>query len=576
MAQARNVWLAVAVFFLCSSSESQTSPPQSQNSSTPTKQQVEQPATVLKVTTRLVVVDVVATDGHGRAVTDLKPEDFTITEDGKRQEVRVFSFHHPPLARATSAAEKAPKLPPNVFSNIPRYSREQSLNIILLDFLNTDFEDQAYARQQVLKYLGNIPDGEPVAVALYTLGRKLRLVQDFTNDFGDLRNAVNGVKDQRSLAQDSSAVGVVIDNPVHVRVKELSKVYEGTEQLDRRVQYTLEGLAELAKNLSGYPGRKNLIWISAAFPIGIAPDDAPGLYTFDKLRDYEQAMASVSQALVDAQVAVYPVDPRGPLSAVQYAGQHNDALDRDPATGIPEYSSMKRVAQFTGGVAFYNQNNLDDAIRSSIADGATYYTLAYYPVSKNWNGAFRRIAVKVDRPDVKLRHRPGYYAIKARDTQAPGQMFAAFSQALNIDSPISTGFRFEAGVVQPSEETQNRVFVNFALDPHAVSFEKQDDGLQHATVDCAVQAYTEKGQLIKTDAGTLNVALDAQAFSKTMESYLLARVPIDLPPGPYVLRLGVMDEHTGLIGTTNARVTVNASTTVPGSKPGEKKPSSNN
>ncbi|HEY6254155.1 MAG TPA: VWA domain-containing protein [Candidatus Angelobacter sp.] len=571
LAKLMSVVLFCGIYSQPAQPQSSTPAPQSPASAEQKKKTVYEPATVLKVTTRLVVLDVVATDRRGQAVTDLKPQDFTVLEDGKRQEVRMFNFRHPPLTNAALAAQKPIKLPPNVFANIPAYNPSNSLNVIVLDLLNTDFDDQAYGRQQILKYLASIPEGEPIAVAVYILGKKLHLVQDFTSDFAALRTAINEIKSEHSVVLDNPAAGVSPDvkelvPPPPTRLKEFSKVYEGTEQLDRRVQYTLDGLMALARHLSGYAGRKNLIWISTAFPIGVGPDESLGPNEFDNLRDYQQAIISASQALVDAQIAVYPVDPRGPLGESMYGG-HGTAPDSQVMTltaetgsGVAEQNTMKQVAQLTGGKAYYNQNDIDDAIRNSIADGSTYYTLAYNPDNKEWNGEFRKIAVKVDRRGVKLRHRPGYYALKTSTALDSRLIYAAFGRALNLDSPISTGLRFEAGLVQPSAKTQNKALLNFALDPHAVSFEKQDDGLQHAKVDCVVEAFTDKGQLVKTDASTLTVALDAPTFAKAMQSFLKAQVSIDLAPGFYLLRLGVMDERTGLIGTTTATVTIAPST----------------
>lgn len=591
MAQARCICLLAPALLFCTPGYPQSTSPQPQSSAPAPSaqsqgQQVYEPATVLKATTRLVVLDVVATDAHGHAVTDLKPEDFTVMENGKREELRIFNFHHPPAGDAPSASTKAVKLPANVFTNIPPYRPDTSLNVIVLDLLNTDFDDQSYGRRQVLKYLASIRDGEPIAVALYTLGSKLHLVQDFTSDFAALRNAVNGIKNQHSLVLENPDGAASPDTaelvaPPVTALKEFSKTFKAAEQLERRIVYTMDALFALARKLSGYPGRKNLIWITTAFPIGVGPDVNLGPNEFDNLQNYEQVIISLSQAMVDAQIAVYPVDPRGPLVPSMYGGNGtapmNQALTltNEAQSGVAEQNTMQQVAELTGGKAYYNQNDIDDAIRNSIADGSTYYTLAYYPADKNWNGEFRKIAVKVNRPGVKLRHRPGYYALQAKPAMNPKEIFSAFGRALNLDSPISTALRFEAGLVQPSEKTQNKVLLNFALDPHAVSFEHQQDGLQHATVDCAVQAYNEKGKLIKTDANTLSVALDSQAFNQAMQSYLLAHVTIDLPPGPYLLRLGVMDEHTGLIGTTNARVTIGSPTSGE-SKPAEKNVSSHN
>jgi hypothetical protein len=222
------------------------------------------------------------------------------------------------------------------------------------------------------------------------------------------------------------------------------------------------------------------------------------------------------------------------------------------------HGTMSDMAERTGGKAFYNRNDIDTAISKSIDDGSTYYTLAYYPENKDWNGKFRKIQVKVNREGVKVRHRLGYYAVdpKVFAEQNKKQQGALFGEALNPDSPIATGLRFHAGVVQPSEQTQNKVLVNFALDPHAITFDAQADGLQHAQVDCVVQAYSSKGKLIKTEASTVNASLKPDTYKKVMQSIFPCQQFIALPPGSYYLRLGVRDDRTGLMGTTNGKVTV--------------------
>src|SRR5215813_11573244 len=97
--------------------------------------QVNEPASVLKVTTRLVIVDVVATDHKGLPVKDLKQSDFVVTEDGKQQNVRVFnfqSFQAPPAGEQPAAQLVEPALPPNVVTNVHRKS-DRPLAVLLLD-----------------------------------------------------------------------------------------------------------------------------------------------------------------------------------------------------------------------------------------------------------------------------------------------------------------------------------------------------------------------------------------------------------------------------------------------------------
>src|SRR5689334_23199558 len=134
------------------SGEATTNPSQAPAAS-PTKEQKPAPvyesATVLKTTTRLVVVDVVATDNNG-PVAGLERGDFTILEDGKPQLIRVFNFEHP--AAVVTAVPVAAKLPENVYSNFPKYNIDSSLNVVLMDALNTSWPHQAYVRDQMIKY----------------------------------------------------------------------------------------------------------------------------------------------------------------------------------------------------------------------------------------------------------------------------------------------------------------------------------------------------------------------------------------------------------------------------------------
>ena len=52
---------------------------------------------------------------------------------------------------------------------------------------------------------------------------------------------------------------------------------------------------------------------------------------------------------------------------------------------------MDEIARQTGGHAFYNNNDVSGAINESLNEGNNYYTLAYSPADKNWNGKYRKI-----------------------------------------------------------------------------------------------------------------------------------------------------------------------------------------
>jgi VWFA-related protein len=579
-----------------SSAPNQANSPAQSAAQTAAQGKAEEPyksATVLKFTTRLVIVDVIATDHKGNPVTDLKREDFSIQEDGKEQETKVFAFESP---LSSPAPLSAPKLPANIFTNAPRYSTTKALNVLLLDALNTRTADQTAAKEHMLEYLEKLPSDQPVAV--YALGTKLRLIQDFTTDPTLLKNAVKGLKAKSSPVLNNPAGGSGINETLPGAMQEFMP--EGMReqmqafqresvsmQMDMRVGLTLAALNAIARSLAGYPGRKNLIWMSQSFPLAILPDsNAVSPRDTSAERNYTAAFDKTATILTDAQVAVYPIDVGALVnssvisslsntdSSGNYLGQTlsgrsgtsvregaqgiSDELGRTSNELFAEHSTMNELAEETGGKAFYNRNDLTTAITSSLQDGGTYYTLGYYPDNKDWNGKFRKIHVKVDRPGVKLRYRMGYFAVNPRafSSLTQEQKNADFGQALSLDYPASTAVTFQARFKPPSLETKNKVIINFAVDPRIVSFEQQADGKQHAAVDCGVAVYSRKGKAVDVFGNTANAALTSEQFANIMKAYFPCNVAFDLAPGDYILRMGVRDANTGLIGSTNAMVTV--------------------
>lgn len=543
---------------------------------------VYESATVLKTITRLVVVDVVATDKNG-PVKDLEREDFTILEDGKEQQIRVFNFQQPHQT-PPAALQPEHKLPENVYTNYPKYNVDNSLNVVLLDALNTTLPHQAYVRDQMIRYLEKMPDGKPVAI--YTLSNKLTLLQDFTSDPAVLKSVVKNLKGKASPLQDNPTggpdmellpPGLADSGLMPAQMLSAMQTFEAERvgfQTDLRVTYTINALTSIARSLSGYPGRKNLIWISEAFPIGIDPNTELTSNAFAGTRNYAPQIAELADSLIDAQIAMYPVDARGLMPSALFdasnsgrdkfgrslarGGRMTAALGAESTALLNVHASMNEIADRTGGQAFYNTNDIDGSIRKSIDDGSTYYTLAYYPENKNWNGKFRKIHVTVNRPGIKLRYRLGYYAVdpKIFANQGETQRAAAFAVALDPNSPSATGLLFHAMVILPETKSPNTVVVNFGVDPHAISFEQTADGLTHATVECTVEAFSAKGQLIRGESSTIKAALKPETYARVMQDAFPCQQAIDLKPGKYFLRLGVRDDTTGLIGTTNARVTV--------------------
>src|SRR5260370_40181041 len=113
---------------------------------------------------------------------------------------------------------------------------------------------------------------------------------------------------------------------------------------------------------------------------------------------------------------------------------------------------MEQVAGDTGGKFVSNQSELDHSVALSVADGESYYLLAYTPGGKP-DGKFHKIEVKVNRPGVSVRARHGYYAVTAGDdAKATKQHEGEVEIAMQLASPRATGVTFDARIVPRSEE----------------------------------------------------------------------------------------------------------------------------
>jgi VWFA-related protein len=504
----------------------------------------------LRTNTRLVLVDVVATDSKGQRVPDLKASDLTVLEDGKPQKISGFNFER---SDASSARVAQIQLPPSVVTNAPKF-QSNSLNVILFDTANGDFAEQVYAHDQLLKFLNGAALDRPVAI--FALQTQLKLLHDFSTDNKALSAAVAKyrppAKNNNSESMESRASAFSTRGDYHTS--------------ERDIENTLNQLNVLAKVLAGYPGRKNLIWLSESFPLTLFPETLnqghmdgqslrsavrgaanpastqQNLVSSAPFKTYAELVKKVSDALMSAQVAVYPVDAGAVGRNDHLASQH----------------TMNNMAESTGGKSFMNSNDLVLGLRNGIEDGSSYYTLTYYPENKNWDGLFRRIQVKSSRPNLSLRYREGYYAVDPEkiNKQDSDAVAENFSRLLELDAPTATQVIFQAQVQPPSEKNK-KVVVTFHIDPRTLAFEKKDNGVEFAKLSCTVWAYGKDRDKPTMSSGTVTANLSASEYQQMMQQrFLPCDRQLDLKPGTYALRMGVLDRASNKIGTATAQVAV--------------------
>jgi len=554
------------------------------------------PAPAVRVSVRLVLADAVVTDKDGKVVTGLGAQDFTVLEDGKPQKVTNISFEQPAeLARALSAQRGS--LPPNVTTSRPEYRMPPGAPVVvLLDALNTPIQDQGRIRLELIKYLDTqLQPGQPIAV--YTLARSLRLLQDFTDDSALVKAAVQSFNPTVSQELELSDVeqrlprisGALPDSGVRgpsrnatLFLQRMRDFYDDQANviIDMRVGMTLTAFRAIAQAVSGLPGRKSLIWVSGSFPIATYTrvikysadgDNDPNRVAINEL--YEDRIRETASALTDARLAVYPVDARGLVGQLLGGAENQGVNKAGLLVGGAEYAqnlqlasgslqdvqaTMKQVAGDTGGKFFINQNELEHSVALSMADGSSYYLLAYTPQSKP-DSKFHKIEVKVNRPGVTVRARRGYYApLSNEDSKTAKQREAEVGIAMQLGSPGATGVTFDARVVPPPPAAKAKVGVDFIVDPTTISAEDAGGGSKALALEFHVAAYGADRKMAGQKDVAIKPTLKPADFARIQQQGVPYHVDVELPPGRYTLRLGVVDQHSGYVGTADLPVAIEA------------------
>lgn len=466
----------------------------------------------LHTSTQLVIVDVVVQDRNGQPVHGLTRDNFVLREQKKPQTVKNFEEHT--AATPVKAAPPVPQLPPGTFTDYTPVPPDSTLNVLLIDRLNTPMKDQSFVRQQLIDFVKHERPGTRMAV--FGLSTRLYMLQGFTSDPQVLRDVVehhllprgspllddptgNNVGPTKlSETMDEMAAGPMADmmSQTIASVKQFEGENEAF-QTQARTQYTLDAFNALAHYLSNFPGRKNVIWFSGSFPMNIQPD--PNLNDpFAVMASNDAEFRETTNLLTHSQVAVYPVDARGlmtlPMYDVTRSGSNyahrpsafGDDLRKFDANQAAEHSTMEQMASDTGGHAFYNTNGLADATAKAIDAGSNYYTLTYSPEDHNWNGAYRNIRVELAGQyaalGLKLSYRHGYYADDPENphranrvatvaavpaaTQADRAAAAYSRAAITRGAPAPADILFTARVLPTSTTTADKLPAENEPDPH--------------------------------------------------------------------------------------------------------------
>lgn len=520
--------------------------------------------------TELVLVPTVVSDKSGAHISGLRKQDFALKQDGKSQPIAVFEEVKTNQDRVRRSEGQV-----GTFSNFePGSSDYHRLSIIVLDFVNTPFPDQANARNELLKFLSEVAEsGEPMCLLALTRGG-LKLLHDFTDDPKLLAAAL-----RRAGFDGAPLIHEPVVEAVHPTGDALAKVLTMLirGQLQQEAQMssmeaketasvTVQALQQIAKAFRGLPGRKSLIWATSGFPFSLSPpsylmcEPACPVHQRDEM---QSAYDNLWRMMNDAQIAIYSVDLRSATSSLPMS----DGGVRPSDIGDPQFdtdaqaqwkmhdtsSTLQLFAENTGGKAFLGGNSLVQSFRQATQDDSSYYMLGYYVSRSNTKPGWHQTSVTINKKGAHPRYRNGFLLSRDTSTTSARQdvQLAVTSPFDFVGVPVSVTW---SGKDVGKSAGKTRVQFDLVMPANFASVDESDQN--HMVVDIAAVAKNLNGDVVAELAQRIETHLKSDGLEQIRHNGMTYRNGLQLPPGEYTVHFVVRDSLGNRTGSVAAPIKV--------------------
>ncbi len=521
---------------------------------------------VIKVKSNLVNIDVIVKDKKGKYISDLKAEDFTITENGQPQKMEFFDA---PLARKPGE--------PGVDSTAPATAPRNYVSLVL-DHQTTDITNLKPVREGAIKYVREqVTDADIVAVLSVTNG--LQMLQPFTQDKAKLIAALEkaGTPDAKNFEQkdlagnidnlreflNTASAPTTISSPgggseaarIMIARSVLAQFIRLRTALSlQQSRPILAALAALAEGLRPIAGKKTVVLFSQGF-VTPAVLDWQVQSTIDIANRANVAIYIIDSAGLRAGApgsgSLVPASPLAGVSAITNQEQRIRAVGGETVFDnvrqegqSREYDILYRISGDTGGRFLKGNNDIGQGLERINQEIQSRYTLAYRSTNQNFDGTFRKVKIEVRRPDAQITSRSGYYAIPPEEivllSPADKKLLADFATAES-----SPGFPLFVSL-SPFRTREGLYTVPLAIElpPANVKFEsKGDKRMMQLEVLGVLKATPER--ILSRLGGNFDVNLNANDYNSILSNNIFYRQDMQLAPGDYTLDLIVRDKQSG-------------------------------
>lgn len=583
------VLLPGILFSVCAAAALGQSQPASQAQSN-SGEMTKSPLPVFRSNAQEVVLDMVFRDKRGKPVRDISQDQVHVFENGVEQHLNSFSL----IENATNP----PEAPVPQKGSVP-VDPMREIRTVTLVFEGLDGDGKRFFRQALQDILNTAPE-QNLYFSVYVVDQYLHCLQPFTNNHDDLVKAVDRSmawsfiqyshnseqiksKLQNILSQgeptlQGGAAGPpnpsAVQSMVNYRMAKMQyDMLQLADMSDREygARADIDALLDIVRAESQLPGRKVILYFN------------PSLFVPEIAKEQFSYMVSAANR---SNVSFYTVDPKGLVTWNQSGEGHTELsgavgeIQQQQMNGgglvspagfrIDETAEnairsdprlwLSALAGQTGGVAITDTNDLKAPLRTVIDEVRSYYEASYDPHVATYDGSFRKISVRVDRPGVVVVTRSGYYAVPQLNG---GQQLQAFEvpmlNALSAATP-PTGLDFQAAAERFSQRGPKvQYMVTLEAPLKELAFTTEPDH-KTALMDAALLAVLKNssGDIVDKFSKDFAVQVDASKIEDYRKGNLQQSFPTEIAPGTYTLEAVMMDRNGKKMGVKRSTLTVPA------------------
>ncbi|MGA2813376.1 MAG: VWA domain-containing protein [Candidatus Acidiferrum sp.] len=517
----------------------------------PPVQQEEQGVSPIRVNSELVLVNVVARDRKGNLIRDLKKEDFSLFEDNKQQRVSTFDFEDVDELQTAGAADvtvSGVAAQGSLLRSTEQgalKARDRRLMVLFFDFSAMEPEEIDRAVDAANKFIQTKMQPADL-IAVVSLATNLQVNLDFTDDRGKIQAVLNAFSSSGGQGFDNGLAGAAEGAAETGGSFTPDDTDYNTFSADRK----LIALESVMKTLGVIPQKKSIIFFSN----GITQQGV----------DNQSALRGATAAAVKANVSIYPIDIRG-LQALPPGGEAQSAsihgvsaysgasIINDLSSNASSQDTLATLAADTGGKAFFDSNDFTGVFSQVQKDSSAYYVLGFTSSNPAKDGKFRRLRVQINRPDIKLEYRSGYYAGRDFGHSTRADREQQLEDELAAELPQTDVALFAGAAYFRQDDSHYQLLVSLVVPGSQIPFVQQKDR-DNATIDIVGEVRVDGKVRVGQLRDTVKLAVDAnqQVRRKNIQyntSFLLA-------PGSYHLKFVVRENQNGRMGSFETDVQV--------------------